>query len=690
MPFTDIAHTSKPQVLLVDDLVANLQVLVAGLQDEFSLKTATSGASALNLLERLSELPKLVVLDVKMPGMNGIEVLRRMRKDPRTMDIPIILISADASEQNEITGLNVGANDYLVKPVSPKVLSVRARNLIQRSAEHVQLRLAAHVFENSGEGIMINDRNNEIVDVNNAFTKLTGYSKNEVLGMNPRFLSSGRTPPEEYQRMWDAIVKDGFWQGELWDRRKDGSVYPKLITISVVRDRAGVIEYYLANFVDISHYKNTEERIEQLAHHDALTGLPNRLQLQVFLEQSMLIANRMSEQIAVMFLDLDRFKTINDTLGHPTGDELLIQAAARIKACVRDYDMAARLGGDEFVVILRGHDIQTAAFTVAEKIRDQIAKAFRIEQNLLHTSASVGIAIYPDNSQRMDDLMRNADTAMYFAKAEGGNGFRFYSTDMNIRAHEKLELENLLHGAIENNQLELYYQPQMDSSKKLLGAEALIRWKSPERGLISPADFIPLAEATGLILAIGQWVLDTACAQLKVWQQSEVTRHLMLAVNVSAKQFRQPAFVDQVRATVQFHGVNPGLLKLELTESMLIDNVDATIADMLAIKQIGVKISLDDFGTGYSSLQYLKRLPLDQIKIDQSFVRNIGIESSDDTIVMTIIGMSAGFGLDVIAEGVETEAQFEFLSRHGCNKYQGYLFGKPVPIDQFQAFITNA
>ncbi len=330
MNMPHLATTEKPLVLLVDDLPANLHVLVAGLKQDFRLKTATSGAETLALLGLHHDLPKLIVLDVKMPGMSGIEVLRRLRSDQYISDIPVILLSADASEQNELAGLNLGADDYLVKPVSPNILSIRAHNLIQRYTDRLQLRLAAHVFEYSGEAIMITDRSNQLVDVNNAFTNLTGYEKFEVLGKNPRFLSSGRTTPEEYQQMWKAILQEGFWQGELWDRCKNGRVYPKMMTISVIRGRVGDIEFYLANFVDVSHYKETEERIQHIAHHDPLTGLPNRFHLQVFLEQSMLIAKRMNEQIAVMFLDLDRFKSINDTLGHAVGDDLLTQVAGRL------------------------------------------------------------------------------------------------------------------------------------------------------------------------------------------------------------------------------------------------------------------------------------------------------------------------------------------------------------------------
>ena len=404
----------------------------------------------------------------------------------------------------------------------------------------------------------------------------------------------------------------------------------------------------------------------------------------------MLIATRMSEQLAVMFLDLDRFKNVNDTLGHSVGDALLIQVAARLKSCVRDYDTVARLGGDEFVVILRGHDIASDAAIVAKKINLHLSQPFLIGTRTLRTSTSIGIALYPDNAEHIDDLMKNADRAMYFAKSEGGNIFCFFSPAMNLHAHEKLKMENQLYEAIEKQELHLYYQIQVDNLYQPLGAEALIRWLHPERGLVPPMQFIPLAEESGLILSIGYWVLDTACAQLKAWQNSALTRDLILSVNVSPKQFRQDDFIAQVREVVQRHAINPALLKLEITESLLLKNVEAVIATMTALKALGVQFSLDDFGTGYSCLQYLKRLPLNQLKIDQSFVRDIATDSSDKAIVRTIIAMAQNLNLDVIAEGVETEEQRSFLMNKGCTHFQGYLFGKPIPIDQFEELVKRS
>ncbi len=676
-------------ILLVDDLATNLHVLVSALKTDFRLKTATSGASALMLMENKAELPKILILDVKMPGMSGIEVLSKMRNDPRLCDIPVILVSADASEKNELDGLNLGADDYLVKPISANTLIVRVQNLIQRNAERSKLRLASYVFNYSGEAIMITDSNNRILDVNSSFCKMTGYDKAQVLCKNPSILSAGRNTKEEYRVMWDTILTEGYWQGEIWDKRRDGTTYPKMLTISVVRDRTGGIEFYLASFVDISRYKDAEKRIKHLAHHDSLTELPNRLHLQVFLEQTMYIAQRKSERLAVMFLDLDRFKNINDTLGHPIGDTLLIQVATRLKRCMRTYDMVARLGGDEFVVVMRGRDVDSAAAKVAAKINQYLSEPFLIGTHTLRVSTSIGIAIYPDNAEKIDDLMKNADTAMYFAKEDGGNTFRFFLADMNKHAYEKLSMENQLYVALERKEFQLYYQLQLDDKGKPLGAEALIRWIHPERGMVSPMMFIPLAEEFGLILQIGHWVLEQACAQIKNWQENELTRHLVLAVNVSARQFCLPDFSQEVQQIVLKHGINPALLKLEITESLLLKNIEDIISTMNELRLFGIQFSLDDFGTGYSCLQYLKRLPLNQLKIDKSFINDLATDANDVAIVRTIINMAKNMNLDVIAEGVETEKQRAILLSNGCTHFQGYLFSKPVPIEVFEILLKK-
>ncbi len=568
------------------------------------------------------------------------------------------------------------------------VLHTLWRDISERQAAETRLRLLAKVFERSGEAIMICDHDNRILEVNQAFTRLTGYGVDDVRGENPSILSSGRTTAGEFRAMWQAISDEGFWQGEIWDKRKDGSFYPKWLTISALRDAEEKIEYYIGSFTDMTERKVAEERISQLALHDTLTGLPNRYNLQGRLDQALATSRRDAGHLAVMFIDLDRFKNINDSLGHHVGDGLLQEVAKRLTANVRDSDVVARLGGDEFVVVLTGVEA-AAAGSVADKILVSLGLAYRIESHELHSTPSIGIAVFPDDGDNAETLMRNADNAMYHAKAAGRNNLQFFTAAMNQASRARHELEGGLHLALERKELELHYQPQVDSQGRVVGAEALLRWHSPEHGSVSPLSFIPLAEETGLILAIGRWVLATACAQLSAWSADERTRDLQLSVNVSPREFRETDFVDQIHRVLETSGADPSRLKLELTESVVLDNVEETIRKMLAIKKLGIGFSLDDFGTGYSSLSYLTRLPLAQLKIDRAFVLKLPDNLSDGIVAQTIITMAKGLGLGLIAEGVETEAQREFLARHGCYYYQGYLFSQSLPLAEFEQFIIS-
>ena len=422
--------TEQPLILLVDDVPANLHVLATSLRNQYRIKTAINGQMALDLASR-EDKPQLILLDVMMPDMSGIEVLRRLREQVETRDIPVIFVTADMSEQNQLDGLELGADDYLTKPVVTTILLARVRNLIERKQTEANLRLAAHVFEHSGEGILITDQENRIVDVNPAFTRMTGYSLEEVRGKNPDLLASGRTSPEVFQQMWKAVLGNGMWQGEVWNRNKDGGVVPLMMTVSVVRRDDGVISYYIGSYVDLSQQKATEEHIRFVAHHDALTGLPNRLHLQAALPQSILAARREKTELSVMFIDLDRFKQINDTLGHSIGDALLIEVAQRLTAVVRESDFVARLGGDEFIVVLRFSPGQAEQYSrqVADKILTSISPPYRISGHSLDTTPSIGIALFPQDGEDMDSLMKCADITMYEAKEAGRGRYCFYSAD---------------------------------------------------------------------------------------------------------------------------------------------------------------------------------------------------------------------------------------------------------------------
>jgi diguanylate cyclase (GGDEF)-like protein len=445
---------------------------------------------------------------------------------------------------------------------------------------------------------------------------------------------------------------------------------------------------------DITERKRSEQQIHQLAFYDALTQLPNRRLLLDRLQQAFAVSDRNGQHGAIMFLDLDHFKTLNDTRGHEIGDLLLIEVAARLSSSVRDGDTVARLGGDEFVVVLEtlsidAHKAAAQAERVAEKIQTALNQPYQLKDCTHYTTPSIGIAMFKGHQDGMDDLLKYADIAMYQAKTAGRNAIRFYDPVTQSAIAARAEMEAELRVALQDRQFRLYYQVQVDSLRRPLGAEALLRWIHPERGLISPVQFIPLMEESGLIVPVGLWVLQAACEQLRVWQGSPLTRDLTLAVNVSAKQFRQRDFVARVQRVLHESGAKPSHLKLELTESIVLENVENTIAKMRELKLLGVSFSMDDFGTGYSSLQYLKQLPLDQIKIDRSFVRDIALDVNDAAIVQAIIAMSDALALNVIAEGVETDAQREFLDKHGCHVFQGFLFGKPVPLSEFEALLKQ-
>jgi len=566
-------------------------------------------------------------------------------------------------------------------------------DITKRKQMETDLRIHATAFE-SHESLMITDANAVILRVNRAFMEDTGYQAAEVVGRTPRLLKSGRHDPGFYRTMWETLLRTGAWQGEVWDKRKNGEIYPKWLSISAVKGDDGAVSHYVGSHIDITERKESEEKIQHLAFFDPLTQLPNRRLLMDRLKQVLASGARSSQKVALLFIDLDNFKNLNDTLGHDTGDSLLQQVAQRLESCIREGDTVARLGGDEFVVILtdlgeQAIDAAAKTETVGEKILDELSQPYLLGAYTYRCTASLGATLFADHRQGAEELMKQADIAMYQAKKAGRNILRFFDHNMQESITSRFSLEGELRKALENREFDLHYQIQLDILNRPVGAEALIRWIHPLRGMISPAQFIPLAEETGLILPIGQWVLETACAQIKSWAQDARTRDLVLAVNVSARQFHQTGFVAEVQAVVQRHAINPARLKLELTESMLVEDVEQIIATMNKLNEIGIQFSMDDFGTGYSSLQYLKRLPLDQLKIDMSFVRDLGIVEGANSIVQTIIAMARGLKLDVIAEGVETKVQHEILTFYGCHHFQGYLFGKPAPIEQFEEMIKR-
>ena len=558
-----------------------------------------------------------------------------------------------------------------------------ARAVLEREDS---LRLAASVFESSAEGILITDPQQRILSVNPALIAITGYQPHEVLGKTPAMFKSGRQDTEFYRQMWADIAQTGFWRGEIWNQRKNGTVFPELLTISAVRDADDNICNYIGSFFDISERKLAEERIQFLAHHDALTQLPNRTLLNDRLHQAIAKSKRNQDLTAVLFLDLDRFKLINDTLGHHVGDRMLTRVADMLQGILRETETVARLGGDEFIIIIPELAEVERAATVARKVIDMLAVPLVMDGRVLHVTASIGISLYPVDGTDTATLLSHADTAMYNAKDRGGNNFQFFAPTMNQVIQERVAVEHDLHMALERSEFVLHYQPQVDArTGEVTGMEALIRWQHPTRGLVSPFHFITIAEETGLIVPIGEWVLWEACRQTRRWHDAGQTG-LRISVNLSARQFQQPDLRERIDAVLRTTGIDPSTLELELTESMLMTDPDAATEMLRQLAALGVKMAIDDFGTGYSSLAYLKHFPVTRLKIDQSFVRDISTDLNDAAIVSAVVAMAASLKLEVIAEGVETEEQLRYLAAHGCYDIQGYYFSRPKPAEEVKTF----
>ena len=547
----------------------------------------------------------------------------------------------------------------------------------RRMEDQLRLRLAATVFESAADAIVVTDSRNNILDVNPAFERATGYSKAEVLGCNPRILKSDKHEAPFYQAMWRQLLDRGHWEGEIWDRRKDGSLYPKWMSITVVR-QADQASSFVAISRDISRFKKTEQQLQRLAHYDALTGLANRTLLNAHLEQAIHLAHRNAWQLAVVFIDLDHFKEINDSLGHGAGDRLLTAVAARLREQIRESDLIARLGGDEFVIILSKISATAPVAGVLEKIRLVLAQPFVLESYELSVTASMGVSVYPADGSDRELLLRNADAAMYHAKDAGRDGWSFYSTDMNRQTRRRLQLSTGLRQAVQQQQFMLVYQPQVNlETGRISGIEALIRWQHPELGVVSPAEFIPLAEDTGLIEEVGEWVLAEACRQYRAWHHRRLNP-ARISVNVSARQFKSGRFPKIVQRVLGHTGMDPRCLELEITESLLVRGDARLLHDMRELRALGIRFSIDDFGTGYSSLSYLKRLPVSSLKADRSFVHDVPDDSDNVAILAATISMAHNLNLEVVAEGVETDAQLEFLRAQGCDELQGFLISRPL------------
>jgi diguanylate cyclase (GGDEF)-like protein/PAS domain S-box-containing protein len=567
----------------------------------------------------------------------------------------------------------------------PPVARITLTNVTERKRAEEELRIAAAAFE-SQEGMFIADARRVILRVNRAFSAITGFSAEEAVGQTTRLLKSDRHDEVFSATMWENVNRTGAWRGEIWNRQENGAVSPRWLTVTAVEGIDGGTTHYVGTLVDITQRKADEAKIENLAFYDPLTQLPNRRLLMDRLQQALVVCARSQQRGAILFIDLDDFKTLNDTQGHDVGDQLLQQVASRLLTCVRARDTVARLGGDEFVVMLEdlsgsAQEAVTQAEVVGAKILAALAPSYLLAGHEYHNTGSVGGTLFGDRRETVDDLLKRADLAMYQAKAAGRNILRFFDPRMQVVVTTRAVLEAELRRGVRESQFVLHYQPQVDGEGRVTGAEALVRWQHPRRGLVSPAEFIPMAEETGLIESLGQWVLESACAQLVAWSARAEKAHLTLSMNVSAREFRHPEFVARALAVIDRTGVDPQKLIFEFTESPLPDDLEETIAKMTAMKAHGERFSLDDFGTGYSSLSYLKHLPLDQLKIDQSFVRDVLTDPNDAAFARTIMALGQSLGLAVIAEGVETVEQRDFLAHEGCRAFQGYLFGRPGPVE---------
>jgi diguanylate cyclase (GGDEF)-like protein/PAS domain S-box-containing protein len=581
--------------------------------------------------------------------------------------------------------------DELASDLAFGIVTLRTRE--QRNQAEEQIRIAATAFE-AQEGIVITDATQTILRVNRAFAEMTGYSMDEVVGTTPRKYRSDVHDKAFFKAMWRDINREGAWQGEVWNRRKNGKDMPTWLNITAVRNPQGEITHYVGTMTDISERKEAERKIEHLAFYDLLTDLPNRKLLLDRLHHAMMGSSRTHRMGALLFIDLDNFKLLNDTCGHDIGDQLLVEVAHRLTTCVREGDTISRLGGDEFIVILEDlhqspSEAAAQAKAVAEKIIAVLNRPYVLADREHHSTPSIGATLFSGSDNSVDELLKQADIAMYQAKTAGRNTLRFFDPDMQANLAARAEMEVALRQGIQRSEFVLHYQAQIESERGIIGAEGLLRWNRPDRGIVSPAEFIPLAEETGLILPIGQWVLESACRQLAEWSGDARKRGLDLAVNVSAMQFRQKDFVERVKRALSNSGAPANHLKLELTESVVLHDVEDSINKMRVLKAIGVGFALDDFGTGYSSLSYLTRLPLDQLKIDRSFILNLPDNPNDAVVTQTIITLASSLGLNVIAEGVETEAQRAFLEQHGCSVYQGYLFSKPMDSVAFKRMLAN-
>ena len=669
------------KILLVEDNLGDARLLQEILREFDCLQIEWLHARTLVEAGQFISQKKidLILLDLSLPDSQGYETFASIQGFAESTAVIVLTGLEDETLADKLA--TIGAQDYLIKGnFDAKQLIRSIRYAIERKRIEEKLQLAAKVIESTLEAIIVADASFYILSVNKAFAAMTNYSPQEVQGQLLSCIISDEQRIEFFRVISEALNEKGQWQGEVWNRRKDGEKFPAWMSVSSVRSYDNsLIGHYVAVFTEITHLKKTEERLQHIAYHDALTGLPNRILFHDRLTQAILAAHRNDSSLAVMFLDLDRFKIINDTLGHHIADQLLKEVANRLRSCVRETDTAARLSGDEFAIILNNLTQKQDAELVAINILDSLSRPIVLNDNEVFITSSIGIAVYSRGDFDKDRLLENADIAMYHAKDMGRNNFQFYSVDMNILSFERLQLETDLRRALDLQQFELHYQPQVDiNSGQIVGVEALLRWKHSARGEVAPSEFIPILEQTGLIEEVGEWVLRTACRQCRTWLDFGFPE-MRMAVNLSPRQLKQRNLIDLVADILQETQLNPEYLELEVTESMIMDRSEETVRILTGLKKLGVKISLGDFGAGVSAMSYLNNNLIDSIKICRSFVLNMDTDENDQAIAASIITLANNLKMNSIAEGVETNEQLNFFRAQHCNEMQGFLFSRPLP-----------
>lgn len=684
----------KLRVLLIEDVETDAELNLRALKRAgivYEAQRVDRQADFEQALEAF--VPQVILSDFALPGFDGLSALQIARQ--RNPEIPFIFVSGNLGEEKAIQSLQQGATDYVIKgnlvrlaPAVQRALQGAEQYRAQRDAEE-RLKLMASALENTAEGVMITDNAQRVVFVNRGYCAITGHSETELIGRKAPHLEAGENLTAAQSQFWDSLNATGLWRGEFQHRRKNGEAYPALVSVSAVLDTAGTAQHHVSVFNDIHQFKQIEQRLEFLAHHDVLTALPNRGLLQERVREALVRAHRHGALVAMLYIDLDRFKNVNDSLGHTIGDQLLKAVGERLTACVRECDTVARIGGDEFAIVLEEiMEVRNAA-RVAQKLINVLARPYAVADLELFSSASIGISCYPADGADAETLLKHADAALYRAKERGRNSYEFFSSEMTVRAVETLVMVNDLRQAAERDEFVLHYQPVIHlESKRVTRVEALIRWQHPRLGMILPNDFVRLAEETGLIGAITEWVLKEACKQAKRWQDAGVPA-CKIAVNLSARQLRGRDIAERIAAILAETGLEARWLELELTESVMMHDPKASQILLQELHDMGIGIAIDDFGVGYSSLSYLKRFPIDNLKIDKSFIDDIPTAPDDCAITQTIIAMAKSLKLVVIAEGVENEAQHAFLKASGCAEAQGYLFSKPLRAVELEPWLRR-